>query len=496
MRLTVRKSLVVLALFCFLVVPPAFGDHFVSDCPLSLVGSAGPSTPFGSSPNGVFRNGSVIYSLRGDRLTTFSINPVGEVVVARDDEMSPFAARDVDGGVAYDAGYLYVSSEAGLEIFDLRTVQPGPFGTEPIRVSRTPGLHYRQMTVSGNLLAAVYPMYDIPCTPQGFAGGCGNAIDIYNIADPAAPFRVARIPSTNFFLGFNDVIFANSYLYSTGPGGTYAFDVTTPANPTIVFAVPINGEFFVANGGNTLLGIGQESLIGVFNIGPGPALTQFFVFRPPAIVNRSNGIRFNREATFDGTRLITMIDEKNPMTGGSARTIAFDVFDFTVPLFDGSSPRIFEDVTFTLPDEVKHNPVVAGPFIYVNGEISGLQVWGACGQIAGGIESARLDKLPCGGFELRGFVTGATRITDVQIFLDGTSLGMATVGGARYDITSKTPVVNWRLPVNFDNLTRGNRTIRAVGTDVDGNTRQFASQTVFFNGPGRNCTNRRRGAGR
>lgn len=493
MRLTVRKSLVVLALFLFFV-PSASGDHFVSDCRLSLVGSAGPSTPFGSSPNGVFKNGSVIYSLRGDRLTTFSINDVGEVIVARDDEMSPFAARDVEGAVTYDAGYMYVSSEAGLEVFDLRTVQPGPFGTEPIRVSRTPGLHYRQMTASGNLLAGVYPMYDIPCTPRGF-GTCGNSIDIYNIADPAAPFLVASIPSTNFFIGFNDIVFLNGYLYSTGPGGTYAFDVTNPANPTIVFATPIIGEFFVTNGGN-LLGIGQESRIGVFTVGPGPFINQFFVFTLPAIVNRSNGIRFNREATFDGTHLITMIDEKDPMTGKSARTIAFDVFDFTVPFYEGSSPRIYEDVTFTLPDEIKHNPVVAGPFVYVNGEISGLQVWGACGQIAGAIESVRIENVPCGGFELRGFVTGATRITDVQIFLDGASLGMATVGGARFDISSKTPVVNWRLPVNLDNLTRGNHTIRAVATDADGNVRQFASKTIFSNGPGRNCTNRRRGAGR
>lgn len=494
MSLTVRKSLVVVALLAAFVAPAALADHFVSDCPLSLVGSAGPSTPFGSSPNGVFKNGSVIYSLRGDRLTTFSINDVGEVIVARDDEMAPFAGRDVDGGTAYGAGYLYVSSEAGLEIFDLRTVQPGPFGTEPTRIARIPGLHYRQMTVSGNLLAAVYPMYDIPCTPVGF-GTCGNSIDIYNVSNPEAPFLVARIPSTNFFLGFNDVEFANGYLYSTGPGGTYAFDVSNPSNPVIVFALPIIAEFLVTNGTN-LLGIGQETQIGVFTIGPGPVLQQFHVFRLPTIVNRSNELMFNREALFDTTRLVTLIDEKDPMTGRAARTIAFDVFDFTVPFYEGTSPRIFEDVTFTLPDEVKHSPVVAGPFVYVNGEISGLQVWGACGQIAGGIESGRIENTPCGGFELRGFVTGALRITDVEIFLDGTSLGNATVGGARFDIASKTPVVNWRLPVNLDNVSRGNHTIRAVGTDADGNVRQFASKTVFFNGPGRNCTPRRRGLGR
>jgi hypothetical protein len=35
-----------------------------------------------------------------------------------------------------------------------------------------------------------------------------------------------------------------------------------------------------------------------------------------------------------------------------------------------------------------------------------------------------------------------------------------------------------------------------VATDALGNRKQFAAQRIFFNGPGQNCSNRRRAAGR
>ena len=75
--------------------------------------------------------------------------------IAREDFIGALAARETKGGVAFNAGFLYVSSEAGLEIYDLRNVRAG--GTAPILVSRTPGLRYHRLAVSGNMLAALYP---------------------------------------------------------------------------------------------------------------------------------------------------------------------------------------------------------------------------------------------------------------------------------------------------------------------------------------------------
>jgi len=54
----------------------------------------------------------------------------------------------------------------------------------------------------------------------------------------------------------------------------------------------------------------------------------------------------------------------------------------------------------------------------------------------------------------------------------------------------------WQVKVNLDNTTKGEHFVRAVGTDVNGNRRQFASVRVFFNGPGQNCTTRRRSSGK
>ena len=83
MRLTLRKSLV-LTIVLLLSTAAAFADHLEADCPLSLVATTPASSPFSNSPHGVFRNGTVVYQLRGDRLTTFNITALGDVQVARD----------------------------------------------------------------------------------------------------------------------------------------------------------------------------------------------------------------------------------------------------------------------------------------------------------------------------------------------------------------------------------------------------------------------------
>ncbi|MGZ8854090.1 MAG: hypothetical protein ACXW2X_11915, partial [Thermoanaerobaculia bacterium] len=108
-----------------------------------------------------------------------------------------------------------------------------------------------------------------------------------------------------------------------------------------------------------------------------------------------------------------------------------------------------------------------------------------------------LAALPCGGADIHGWVTGATRVANVEVFLDGGSLGTTSVSGIpRKDISSRNPALTWRITVNLDNTARGEHILRAVGTDALGNRKQFASQRVFFNGPGLNCSNRRRSAGR
>jgi len=114
--------------------------------------------------------------------------------------------------------------------------------------------------------------------------------------------------------------------------------------------------------------------------------------------------------------------------------------------------------------------------------------------MVGRIETSSLAGLPCptttGGptvAELHGWVTGATRIANVELFLDGNSLGaVSTSDPPRTDIPSQTPVQTWRvtvsLPANLGGSANPGRLhlITAVGTDINGNRRQFASQPLFF----------------
>lgn len=493
MRVNFRIFLLVV-LTLGILTPTAFADHFIADCPLSLIGSnpAG-ATPFFRSPRGAFKNGSVVYLLRGGRLTTLGVTDLGDIQIGRDDPLDTLNGRENEGGVAYSNGFLFTSTEAGLEIFDLRNTRGGVGGAAPTLVSRTPGLHYRQLAVSGNLLAGIYPAYDLPCATIGTAD-CRNNIDLYSIANMAAPTLLSRIPSALTLRGFNDIEFANGFLYATGFGGTFGYSLTDPTRPVLVTSLPNSpGTFLVGGGGNALVGVGQEGQIAVYTTNSGGNLSLFSVFTLPAIVDRANPLMFHREAWFDGARLIAMVDEKNPLTGDSARTIAFDVFDFTVPLFEGSSDRIYENVSYTLTDEIKYSPVASGPYVYVVGETSGAEVWGVCGQIAGQIQFDGISSLACGGAELRGMVTGQQKITSVEVFLDALPLGTATVGPDRRITGSPTPVANWRLSVNLDQVAAGSHTLRAVATDANGNRRQFASQVVNFPGPGGNCSTRRRG---
>lgn len=478
----------------FILIASAPAEHTVANCPLTLVGESAATTDFDASPHALFRNGDVAWGLRGQVLTTYAITELGDIQVARRDNMTTLSARDRDGAVAYGGGYMFVSSEAGLEIFDLRNTRPGSNPSEPTLVSRTPGWHYRRLAVTGNLLAAVYPAYDLPCAPYRDTN-CRNSVDIFSIADLSAPVMIARIKSDPPFYGFNDVAFANGYLYVTGLSGTRVFSVANPSAPSMIAAYPVIGTYLVTNG-TTFMGIGQETLIGVFTIGPTFQLSYFAVFTLPSIVGRQNPLMFHPDGWFMDSGLVMTVDEKNPATGKPARTVAFDVFDFTAPFYEGSDDRIYENVSWMEFDEVKHDVMAVGPFIYVTGETSGVQVYGVCGQLAGGIDFDTLSSIPCGGAEIHGWVTGESKVTDVELFLDSASLGLATLGKLRPDVSSRTPPVGWALNVNLDQTDEGQRLLRAVGTDINGNRRQFASRAVYFPGPGGNCTNRRRGAKR
>lgn len=492
MRVWSRVAIVVTTIL--LSALPAFGDHTQGECPLSLVDTTPAVTEFHLSPHGVFRSGSLVYVLRGNILTTYTTNDVGNLTIAREDFLGSLAAREAEGGTAFANGFLYVSSEAGLEIFDLTNTRAG--GTAPIRRSITPGRHYRRLAVSGNRLAGVFPSTDLPCYPLGSATPlCVNQIDILDVTSAVAPAVVGTIQSRSFaqFRGINDIAFNYGLLMVLSEEGLTAVDIANPAAIVRSAFAGFPGKWLVSNGAE-ILGVGTDTTINLFNVRPmNPIFTRTSILTLPEYlgIERANPIRFSRNAWWDegNGRLVTMIEEVNPMTLDAARTIAFDVFDLTLPLYDGSAERVFEDVTLLEDEEVKHNPVVVGPFVYVIGEESGLQAYGSCGQVTGRIELDSPRQLTCAGATIHGWVTGINKIVSVEVFLDNTPLGPAVLGGPlRREVSSKTPVLPWSIKVNLDTTARGEYTLRAIGTDILGRRRQFYSQRVFFEGPGQNCS--------
>jgi len=501
MRVLSRVALVVLT--AILAVPAAFSDHLTPECPLTLAGGNAASTSFGLSPHGVFRNGNSVFVLRGQTLTTYNVTDLGDVQVAREDFMGSLAAREPQGGTAFANGFLYVSSSAGLEIYDLRGVRAG--GNAPILAGRLPGLHYRRLAINGTQLAGLYPATDLPCAPTGnFVTNCNNVVDIFNIATPAAPVRVGQISSyQSLNPAYDDIAYSRGYLFVTSDAGVFSYNVTNPAAIAVAWSYPTPGTFLISAGPTSnVLGVGNDSSITIFTINADSMMVPFGVFTLPALtIERSNPIMFHPQAYIDdqNARLITMIDEKDPQTLQPARTIAFDTFDFTIGFDHGSDPRPNEVVSYVSPDEVKYNPTAIGTYVYVVGDRSGMQSYGSCGIVTGHIDWDGTTALTCGGAEIHGWVTGTQKIANVELFLDAGSLGSATLGGApRIDVPSPngTPISAFRINVNLDATTRGEHLLRAIGTDALGNRKQFASQRVFFQGPGLNCTARRRTTGR
>jgi hypothetical protein len=498
MRVLSRLAVVVLAV-AVLSAPTALADQFQASCPLTLVATNAGPTAFYQSPHGVFRFGSQVFALRGQTLTTYTVTELGDMQIAREDFIGALAARETKGGVAFNAGFLYVSSEAGLEIYDLRSVRAG--GTAPILVSRTPGLRYHRLAVSGTTLAALYPATDLPCSAVYTIGpnSCFNQIDIYNVANPLTPFRVSTLSTFLSPLGgYNDIAFNFGILVAAANGSTVAWNLSNPASPTLLSGIGVPGTFLVSNGSN-LLGVGNDTSIITYTVTPSDGSNFFHPLTYHSTANlqveRSNPIIFHPQAVFDESngRLITMIDELDYQTLQPARTIAFDVFDYATAMLEGRDPRQYEQVSYTQGDEVKWNPLSVGSLVYVVGEMTGTQTYGACGLMTGKIEFETIAGTVCGGSEIHGWVTGTLKITNVELLLDGGSLGSASLSGApRNDIPSTTPVSTWRVSANLDAITRGEHVLRAIGTDAAGNRRQFSSLRIFFPGPGSNCVARRR----
>ncbi len=486
-----------IALLLVIVSAPSLvADHFIANCPLSLADATPAATDFDLSPHGVFRFGSNVFALRGNVLTTYTVNDAGNLIVARNDFIASLGARETEGGTAFSNGFLFLSSEAGLEIYDLRNTRAG--GTAPVLVTRVGGLHYRRLAANGTRLAGLYPATDLPCYPNTTL--CQNSIDIFDISTISSPAFIASISSRvpRLHLGFNDIAFNQGHLLAVSEVGLSAYDVHN-GSPAEVAFIAHPGKFLISNG--TIAGVGNDLTIHIIAVRPG--LAPFFSLRllvtaPQYLtIDRENGIRFHRQGWYDeaSNRLVTMIDEINPLNLQPARTIAFNVYDFDVPFFEGAAERIYEEMTLTTDDEVKHNPVMVGPYIYVVGERTGIQSYGACGAMTGKIELDSINHLTCNGAALHGWVTGTQKIVNVELFLDATSLGAATLTATnRLDISSKTPVSGWRININLDNTPRGEHLLRAVGTDILGVRRQFASKRIFFPGAPNNCTIPRRRA--
>lgn len=499
MRVWSRIALVVVVLLSGFSLS---ADHFQAQCPLSLADSTPAETDFYRSPHGVFRSGNLVYVLRGQVLTTYTTNDVGNLQIVREDPLGSLVGSETEGGVAFANNHLFISTEAGLEIYNLTNVRPG--GGAPAPVQRAPGaagFHYRRIAVSGNRLAGLYPSTDLPCYPTG-SFECTNQIDILDISNLTNPVRIGGIASTAspLFRGLNDIAFHSGYLIAVGERSLIAFDITNPGAIRDVSTVDRGGQWLISNGTN-FLGVGRDNEIDVYTVRPGtfPFFTRDILFSLPGYLalGRANPIRFSRHAYYDETnaRLITMVEEVDQQTLDAARTIAFDVFDLTVPRFEGSAERIYEDVTMLQDDEVKYNPVAAGAYVFVIGEETGLQSYGSCGVAAGRIELESPLHLTCGGARINGWVTGQYRIKNVELFLDNQPLGAASLGGPlRNDVSSPTPVVPWNIRVNLDALPAGEYQLRAIATDANNVRRQFAMKRLYFPGPGGNCTVPRRRA--
>ena len=98
-------------------------------------------------------------------LTTYTTNDVGNLTIVREDFVGSMAARETEGGVAFADGFLYISSEAGLEIYDLTNTRAG--GTAPVAGLAAPPA---STTAASPSTATVWPASTRPPTCRAIRG--------------------------------------------------------------------------------------------------------------------------------------------------------------------------------------------------------------------------------------------------------------------------------------------------------------------------------------
>ena len=162
MRVLSRLALVVLAV-AVLSAPTAVADQFQADVPVDAGRRPTPDRPRSTSRRTASSaSASQVFVLRGQTLTTYTVTDLGDMQIAREDFIGALAARETNGGVAFNNGFLYVCSEAGLEIFDLRNVRAG--GTAPSSSRARRACTTTGWPSAATRWPALYPATDLPCS--------------------------------------------------------------------------------------------------------------------------------------------------------------------------------------------------------------------------------------------------------------------------------------------------------------------------------------------
>ena len=286
-----------------------------------------------------------MFALRGQTLTTYTVTDLGDMQIAREDFIGALAARETKGGVAFNAGFLYVSSEAGLEIYDLRNVRAG--GTAPILVSRTPGLRYHRLAISGNVLAALYPGHRPAVLRERHARpipNCFNQIDIYNVANPLAPGprqHALDVPQPARRLQRHRLQLRRPRRRGQRRHGRLEHHQSRRADARRRRS-PFRARSWSATARTSSASATTRRSSPTRSRPTGPTFFTPFTYHSTANlqVERANPIIFHPQAAFDEAngRLITMIDELDHQTLQPARTIAFDVFDYATAMLRRARP--------------------------------------------------------------------------------------------------------------------------------------------------------------
>ena len=120
-------------------------------------------------------------------------------------------------GLALRGDFLYVAvQETGLEIFDITNpVQPQPVGILPVSLATN-------VDIEGGLM---------------FTTSLTNTVAIHDLVDPANPALLATVTLPEEVETY-EVRVRGNLAYVAGPLGTWILDITDPATPALVGAIP------------------------------------------------------------------------------------------------------------------------------------------------------------------------------------------------------------------------------------------------------------------